>query len=117
MVAYKIMATAKCMSQNGEVKLTGPALWAQRHSAELQPRSGVGCYEDMSWERMVRILQTSKLRFKSDGQERTLEDAVALDQELGSAFPGDVNIAFKRKDKDEWPVCCLGVGFVVRSCC
>lgn len=105
MVAYKIVAAAKCMSQNGEVKFTDLRLWAHRHSAELQPGSGVGFDEDMSWENVVRVLQrTSKLRFKSDGQERTLEEAMAWDQVLESAFPGEVNMVFQGKSKGEWPV-------------
>jgi hypothetical protein len=105
MVAYKIVAAAKCMSQNSEVKFTSLRLWAQRHSAELQPGSGVGFDEDMSWENAVRVLQrTSKLRFKSDGQERTLEETMAWDQVLESAFQREVNMVFQGKSKGEWPV-------------
>ncbi len=100
------MSTAKCIGGNGEVKLTGPAIWTQRHCVQLQPASGVGSKADMNWQSIVTALQrTSNARSKTDGQGRTLEEAVVLDRKLESAVRGAVDFVFSGRglDEDEWP--------------
>jgi hypothetical protein len=53
---------------------------------------------------LAENFEAEAVRFKSDGQERTLEEAMAWDQVLESAFPGEVNMVFQGKSKGEWPV-------------